>query len=661
MTRSIGLDIGHHAARAVVCTKGREGWVVAGFAQVPRQDASGEPRPLAAVLSELDSRINLRKGALTVSDSARNLLIRFVPTMPLPADRLAKLLRLELAQHAGETGELAADVCAVPLAGDEIIHGAVMAQPEQIRDLLGELTKAGLKPTRIHAGPAALANATLVAPVCQDDQLALVVDIGSSSTRVALVGTEGRLLAFRQLALGGDVFTRAVAEGRGISTDQAEDLKLRWTIGHAFPPKEMPPPEKMATQIAEPGLFLDPDADAAPAAPSVPPREIGTVSRSSAKLFLDEDVPEPGRQTMEIGGATLGPEMTRVAENLYTQLVSTIAWFKSQLQNNDLNPAKVLLCGGSAQLIGLEAYLARRFKLPVDRYDPFAAIAGGPQPGHDYSLALGLALSEEPQAVRLDLLPDGEIRKRLWQSRLVWPYVAAACLVLAGLISGATLLRDQWIHQESLANLQTYSDEYQALDQRLTALEQERQALTDDLRVVAGRIHFNRDLLYVVRVLKERASENQELWVTRLETIPPVLETKPVGTGRSSLAGGGRSTAPATTAGENSVDRGAVEIEGRVKFDIGRKLDAEGLNKFFNDYMKALDASVAGSSGIPLFDPTKTTVFLHWLHEEDTATKPVDPKPTRRQRVSDGSFPFGVRFAFRPYELDQAMTDGGGP
>lgn len=699
MIRSIGLDIGHHAVRAVVCERAKTGWRMLAHASVPRQDASGDPRPLAAVLAELDTRVSLTKGVVSVADSARNLLIRYLPTVPLPPDRLVKLLRLELAQHVGEAGELAADIYEVPLAGEEVIHGAVMAQPEQIRDLLADCKRVGLTPKRVHVGAAALANATLATPLAQDQELVLLVDIGAASTRIALMGENGRLLAFRQLALGGDAFTQALADGRGLSINQAEQEKTGIEPVPAAAASELAVIDEddhdIDYEVDEDGeivIILDRtdadyegelgddllqitddarDTDELPGflddsvpvvSASAPARAPASMSghapaRSSQHLaFMDDAGSGTEPRTLELNGGVLVPEMTRVAEQLYGQLSSTIAWFKSQLQNSGLIPDRIALCGGGAALVGLDIYLARRFRLPVNRYDPCTGLDGTvPQPGHDYALALGLALSEDPLGVRLDLLPEGEVMRRAWRERLIWPYIAAALLLVAATLFGYTLLRSQWQHAESLANLAAYRTQHDTLTGELKALGDDRAALTDDLRTIASGIHFNRDLLYVVRVLKEQAPENKELWVTRLETLPPELE-KPAPSRRPTLGGGGTRTSAATL--ESALDRGAVEIEGRVKFDLDRRLDTEQTNSFFNEYMKSLDAALAGSSGQALFDPEQTKVFLHWLHEEEAAPKPGEARTGPRRRIADGSFPFGVRFVFLPTDLTQATAAG---
>jgi len=666
----IGVDIGHSAVRAVALIRSKAGWTVASHAELPRRDASGEARPLPVLLSELDNLIGLRRGEVTIADSAHTILVRFVSTIPMPPERMAKLLRLELAQHADQSGgELAADTYQVPLAGDELIHGCAMAQPPAIHTFLGELAQANVVPRRVHVAAAALFNATLAKPPVQGDDFALMVDIGAATTRVALVG-EGRLLAFRQLAVGGDAFTAAIAEARSIPVAKAEQLKLHWALAQAEERARDGAVgfEKRATLA---GSAILAPADAAPSAVTVvdepagerhatdddtfnlvieddaPPAALPDAAPGAAGFdaMLDEGLDQPGAQTMAIGGATLGIEMMRTAEALYTQLSSTVAWFRAQLQMDRPRITKVLLSGGGAELTGLESYLQRRFDLPVERFDPCAGLGGAlPDAPHTFATAIGLALAEAPEGVRLDVLPESLVRRRLWRERLVWPYVAAAALLVAAVLGAWTLFNERGVHEESLGRLRAHQAEREQLTATLAALQQDKDLLAEDLKAIASRIYFNRDLLYVIRVMKEQAPKNSELWVTRLETVkldPPRPDpgAKPAGRAK-----------PDPTV----VDRGAIEIEGRVKFD--RTLTPDELKKFFEDYMTAIENSVAGAAGANLFDQRRTFVFKHWMVEDKPAPGATQPKGQPAAPATDGSFPFGIRLVFTPTQLGQATA-----
>lgn len=662
--RLVGIDIGSHAVRAVVLVRSAEGWAIASHAALPRRDAAGEPRPLSALLSELDTLVGLRRGAVTVADSTHPVLVRFLATIPMPPDRMAKLLRLELAQHA-DGGELAADVYPVPLSGDEIIHGSAMAQPATVRGLLADLARANVRVRRVHFGGAALFNALLPAPPLGADDLALLVDIGAAGTRVALAGPD-RLLAFRQLTIGGEEFTKALAQARGIAHAKAEQFKQHWALTQAA--ERAKGAEKAATLPAG-GSAIAPAADAT--APTVPDDddfelldEHGAVAAASStaatvpaesgerkafdNLFGDDDdIEGPGSRTMEIGGATLGADMTRVAETLYTQLASSIGWFGAQLQTDRPKVTKVLLCGGGAALTGLAPYLQRRFALAVETWDPCAQLAGAkPEVGAEFATAIGLALSELPEAVRLDLLPEAEVRRRLWRERLAWPFVAAAAVVLAAGLGAWTLLAERAATGESLDNIARYKSRHEEMSKQLVALQAERDALGEDLKAIASRIYFNRDVLYVIRVLKEQAPLNAELWVTRLETEklePPKPERTAFG------------QAPARKAEPTVVERGAIVVEGRIKFEKERKPDEQ--EAFFRNYQRAVENSPAGGDG-PLFDTAKTKVLNYLALEDKPGTVgPTQPKSKPQQPAGDGSTPFGFRLFFLPMRLDRAIGE----
>ncbi|GDY12321.1 hypothetical protein LBMAG53_11990 [Planctomycetota bacterium] len=226
---TIGLDIGRTHVRAVaIRTSGNKTRLV-GTASVRRlDDDGGELKPLHAALAEIDAVLNLPKRGVTVAATDAAGLIRFVPTAPLPPDRLAKVLRLELDQHA-DGNELAADALTLAIGGDEQVHCCIVAQPPTIYSLLVDLRTAGIVPERIHSLPVALANLAASAdraglPLVTGEGLALIVDIGATSTAVALVGQD-RLLACRMLPSGGETFTDNVSATARISRPAAEAMK----------------------------------------------------------------------------------------------------------------------------------------------------------------------------------------------------------------------------------------------------------------------------------------------------------------------------------------------------------------------------------------------------------------------------------------------------
>ena len=739
----VGLDIGHHTVRAVALRREGRAFAVSGFGEVRRRDAEGETRPLAEVIEELKRQVPLGRSPC-VAHGDLVTLVKYVGTIPLPPDRLLRLLRLELMQ-AIESTELAADSFPVPLASDELIHCCVLTQPAHAHDALKGLAAVGITPQSIHAAQAAIYNATVVLPPVQDDELALLVDIGATTTSVTLVG-DRRLLACRQLPIGGDTFANALTGSDGLVTAAGEQ-RLRTGDGRAAPLAGLTTSHPQTARAkVNASAVINPDThhdlvhqpseisfgelelndDHQPAVSKPVIHQSGEeINRDKLELIDDhhphslsdedplvlvddldhhEQLPEdptgglqlddggssthglpivtttrvpfpissetdqvaaPGRATQQIASRTLGPDLTKVAENLYGQLASSLAWFRTQIHARQLTVTKVLLTGGGAGLEGLDTYLQRRFNLPVTRFDPCDGLTGrAPDRPHEFATAIGLAIAAAdtiPGTCRLDLTPDGVLRQQLWHSKLVWPYVAAACLLLSAVFAGWTMLNEQWVAEANIASYADFEQRHNELQAKLEALSKERDGLSEDLRAIAGRVFAGRDLLYTVRALKEQTIHSPELWITSLETVGIASDADVTDTRKANERGLlGSIPAPNNKSArrDSAIDRGAVDVEGLVKFD-NTKTDVE-MNKFFETYNVAIAKWQANKDTLGLFRDDK--VLVHLVEHNDPAKDKVQPgtRPNRRPVVTNepGRFPFKLRFFFQPTKLDQITNSG---
>ncbi|MDA3959754.1 MAG: pilus assembly protein PilM [Planctomycetota bacterium] len=223
--RLVGLDIGYLNLRAVALEVTRSGHRLIDSVQVSRFDDLGQRKALSRALNELDSRLPLR-GEVVVSSSDLASMVRFEHNDPMPPDRLDRVLRLELSQHAGDNGDVAADAVTVPIDGDELIHCCGLAQPPQVTELLAELKANGIVADRVDLAPAAGVNSMRYQQLSdeEDSAFGLLVDVGARTTRVILC--RGRdFLACRQLPIGGDQFTEELARSRDIRFEEAEAIK----------------------------------------------------------------------------------------------------------------------------------------------------------------------------------------------------------------------------------------------------------------------------------------------------------------------------------------------------------------------------------------------------------------------------------------------------
>jgi hypothetical protein len=370
----------------------------------------------------------------------------------------------------------------------------------------------------------------------------------------------------------------------------------------------------------------------------VPSAPAPSVSASTAPL------PLPGEVTTNLGRSALGPELQRTAEAFYAQLAASVLWFKTQLHLERLAISKVWLVGGGAALPGLDTYLQRRFNAPVAQLDPFdrlATTANGRRPsdGPAWAAAIGLALSDPAlggrDAIRLDVRPESLVRSDFRRRHQIWPYVAAACLAVASACAGTVLWRESAARQASIEAYTQWKTSHTDLSKRLIALDAEKDALSEDLRAIAGRIYAGRDLLFAVRALKEQALQSKELWVTR-------LETQGVG-GAGTDDNAPQQPQQPTKAYDSAIDRGALLLSGRVKFSAD-KTDT-GRDQFLKAWREALVAWKPAPDAPSLF--LKQRMVLWDPNHRQAA------KPGAKEVIEDGEFPFQVEFAFRPTQLDQ--------
>ena len=568
--------------------------------------------------------------------------------------------------------------------------------------MLADFSAAKVPVGNLHFGPAALLNASLPFPLVEGEQLALVVDIGSQTTSVGLLG-EHRLLACRQLSSGGQHFTDSLAQARNVTPEVAERWKVEGRIPPAsgsaptsrafLPPKmgisevlPLPLGNAPAPALATPPALIDhndlfaehqpsavtsdfsadkvPSVGSAasgstlfilgsnkPLSPPAPgpltdhfsqdealpiPPELDLASPAAFDAFQEElelnPVLPPGRATAELGRVELGPELTKAAEMLYAQLSSSIAWFKTQLNLTEIPIAKVLLSGGGGSLVALDRYLARRFGVPVERFDPFRGLKGAaPAVPHEFATALGLALAAPGgprEAVHLELMPEGVLMQRLWTQKLVWPFVAAAAVLFAGIITGWTLWAETEAASQAKIVMDQFSGKYKKLVAQISELGKEREAVGEDLRAVASRIYAARDLLHTVRALKEQTQKSKELWVTHLETKDVAKDIDAIEGGA-----GAKKTRAKGRIRDTAIDRGGVLISGFVKFDA-RRTDVE-LTEFFNKWFIAI-LEWTPESGLPRLFSARQVQRFDVQHIKE-----------------GGSVPYEVEFSYQQTDMNQ--------
>jgi type IV pilus assembly protein PilM len=212
-----------------------------------------------------------------------------------------------------------------------------------------------------------------------------VVEIGAKTTSINMY-KGAKLLMPRHVPLGGELFTRAIADSYGVGLKDAENLKrdrleipesAGYSQGGGFatpgPTQEFQPYNPFADDpvaapfnpnetIASPAGYggpgaFDPMADAPPpvqeyVAPEPDPYAAPAVQGSSPALSTEAQ--------------RLFDAVSPVLEEFVSEIRRSVDYFRSR--GGDLDA--LLLCGGGSKLNGLAQYLSKTLGINCDAFDP---------------------------------------------------------------------------------------------------------------------------------------------------------------------------------------------------------------------------------------------------------------------------------------------------
>ena len=233
--------------------------------------------------------------------------------------------------------------------------------------LMSCVRKAGKHLSAIDVEPLGIARSLKVS---YDDgaskEIVCVVDVGHKTTAINIYrGT--KLLMPRQVPIGGEMFTTAIADALTIPVAEAETLKqekaeIPDNAGTA------PAANPFAAPGAETQAFTpyNPFAEE-PAAPAVADAPVGGETQAMPS-------PQPAANVPAVAGdpevIRLYNAMSSVLDEFCTEIRRSLDYFRSK--GGDVG--RISLCGGGARLRGLPEYLARALALPCEMYDPMRHI-----------------------------------------------------------------------------------------------------------------------------------------------------------------------------------------------------------------------------------------------------------------------------------------------
>lgn len=372
LTSVVGVDIGSSRIKvAEIKSQGREPVVTSlGMIETPEGavDHTGvfNSDAVAGALKTLMGQSGITVGDVVVSIAGQaSVLVRTLEVPRMNPAELKEHMQWEINRNIPfAESTVVSDF--KPLADEDPQSqnmDVVMAISPQsaIDTVISCVRKAGKKVSAIDVEPLGIARSLQHS---YDDetrgQTVCVVDVGAKTTSINIY-RNGKLLMPRQVPVGGEMFTKAIADNLVLSVAEAERLKQESAEipESAINSVSAGVPGGTASFQAynpfadEPSVAGDPTivTSAPPAADAAPP----PVAPSSVPVPHDN-----------VDGARLYSAFAAVLDEFTAEIRRSIDYFRSR--GGDIN--RVLVCGGGAHLRGLPEYLGSALGLPCDAYDP---------------------------------------------------------------------------------------------------------------------------------------------------------------------------------------------------------------------------------------------------------------------------------------------------
>lgn len=217
-----------------------------------------------------------------------------------------------------------------------------------IDTIMSCVKRAGRNTAAIDVEPLGLARSLVIS---YDDEYAgktvCLVEIGHKTTSINIY-RNGKLLLPRQVPMGGEMFTQAIADAMGVSHEEAERLKQESA--------DLDKVDVGAGGIAGATQAFTPYNPFADDAPISDPTAVADAPAAPADIA----------PVAEGGNSGVNTALAGVAEEFAAEIKRSLDYYRSRGSSVDV----IALCGGGAKLRGLDKYLTKSTGQACDNYDP---------------------------------------------------------------------------------------------------------------------------------------------------------------------------------------------------------------------------------------------------------------------------------------------------
>lgn len=271
-----------------------------------------------------------------------------------------------------------------------------------IDTLIATFKKAGKQLVAIDVEPLSLARVYQFSyGDIYDDQIVCVVDVGHSTTSINIY-KGGRLMMPRQVPLGAEMFTKAIADALAVGNEDAEALQREHVdLAFASPQAPISPfgaapavdggltqefapynpftEEPPTTEVQAYNPFTEPPAPSEPFAPVEPEAEFAGGAEDEITAEPQEfETPEPMAFAPAVDdslpvNAIVDPQtaqcndaLTPIVEEFVAEIRRSLDYF----QGRGGAVSRVIVCGGGSKLKGFPDYLKKSLGVECDEFDP---------------------------------------------------------------------------------------------------------------------------------------------------------------------------------------------------------------------------------------------------------------------------------------------------
>ena len=234
---TIGLDIGSHSVKACQMTPAGDGYklISLGSAALPPDSVEDgvlqNPEAVGEVVSKLIKNLKLKGKKVAISISGYSVIVKKINLMTMEDSELASHIQAEAEQYIPfDIEEVFLDYKDLKPNTDEDDRTDVMlvaAKKDVVNGYLEMLETAGLSTVIVDVDAFALENA-YAANFGGENENVTLVDIGASKMNLNIVAKGTSVLA-RDVVLGSKLLTESIQSHFGITTEEAEALKIGTT------------------------------------------------------------------------------------------------------------------------------------------------------------------------------------------------------------------------------------------------------------------------------------------------------------------------------------------------------------------------------------------------------------------------------------------------